>query len=97
MKTKGRPETVINWPLTQFTAKEIQGMTGLSEVSVYNRLKKALQKNLIQKSGKRMHSNGRPENLFEKVVQAQNKVVQSVPVSVEEQESKPRVFGDTSV
>jgi predicted transcriptional regulator len=71
---KGRPETVINWPDESFTAKNIKQITGLSEVSVYNRIKKALKKKLIEKNGRKMLPNGRPENLFRKtqVAAAQN-------------------------
>lgn len=63
-RTAGRPKATINWPSDPFTVDSLKVTTGLSKVTLYIKVKKAVEAGLLIPSSKENSGQGRPRTLF---------------------------------
>lgn len=70
-RKRGRPRIDITWPENSFTVKDIiQSMeTPPSNVLVHLKIKEGLNKGSIKQVGKKANRVGRPQNVYQVVVQ----------------------------
>jgi hypothetical protein len=62
---KGRKATVINWPVTPFTIKDMENLNlGISNVAIQLKVNKAVEAGVLAISGKICSGKGRPKTVY---------------------------------
>jgi len=65
-KSPGRPSVTVQWPDSDFTIDDLEKCTSLSKVTLYQKVKNALNDNILEKSGTKHATQGRPPTVFRK-------------------------------
>ncbi len=65
-RNPGRPPVTVNWPEGGFTVQQLQVSTGLSKVTLYQKVNEALADHVIQEFTKEKTQQGRPRIVFKK-------------------------------
>ena len=66
-KRPGRPPVILSWPDGDFTVEQLEKTTGLSKVTLYQKVKEALLDAAIVPTGKESSKQGRPRTVFQRV------------------------------
>jgi len=65
-KTAGRPRITILWPDGEFTVESLHTLTGISKVTIYERVEEDLKSQVIEECGKQKSNGGRPRRVYKK-------------------------------
>ena len=62
----GRPKITIVWPEGEFTVDSLHSSTGLSKVTIYQKVDEDLKSQLIEECGKQKSNGGRPRRIYKR-------------------------------
>ena len=66
--TRGRPPLIMIWPDGPFTVQLVHDNTGISKVTLYNKIKEDLKSTVIETCGQEKSQGGRPKVVYRKKV-----------------------------